>query len=278
MANDIDDTENGGMVVREKGRQIAKRHSAKHECENCEALRQKVKALTQDLATERTARRQSEERAKRLESRVSELEQRIEALLKGVQATQEMYRKEVDRLTVENRDLKEKVTDLEKTLAWFKKDKFGPRDEGLGEAVVVELEFNEPGSSQCNEPGWREANEPGALEANEPRSWRANEPGALSANEPSAGAKPKGQQPGSKGHGPTDRSGVPVAETVTMEIPGGCTCSQCGKAYVVLPETDNCWRRRKIGIILAKGALGSRTNIAWICSRRNCSDSVILKD
>jgi transposase len=55
-------------------------------------------------------------------------------------------------------------------------------------------------------------------------------------------SKPKrkrGQQPGSKGHGPTDRSNVRVDDTVTLEVPGDCKCPECGVSYRVLSRTRN---------------------------------------
>ncbi|HEY9778397.1 MAG TPA: IS66 family transposase [Planktothrix sp.] len=49
----------------------------------------------------------------------------------------------------------------------------------------------------------------------------------------------RGQQPGSKGHGPTDRSNVRVDDTVTLEIPGGCKCPECGVSYRILSRTQD---------------------------------------
>jgi len=49
----------------------------------------------------------------------------------------------------------------------------------------------------------------------------------------------RGQQPGSKGHGPTDRSNVRVDDVVELAIPGGCKCSECGISYMVLPVTQD---------------------------------------
>jgi transposase len=51
--------------------------------------------------------------------------------------------------------------------------------------------------------------------------------------------KNRGQQPGSEGHGRTDRSNIRVADTVELAIPGGCNCPECGKAYLVLPVTED---------------------------------------
>lgn len=194
---------------------LEKRHSQAPEIER----------LRRELGEEREARRA--------------LEAKVDALLVGMRDMQGMYEKEINQLKVEKRDLMEKLEAANKTIAWFQKEKFGSKDEPLPDDAVVELEFNEPGSSSQNEPGAKEANEPGAEDRNEPGCLKRNEPGARAANEPKAAGRAKGQQAGSRGHGRTDRSKVPVSETRVLEIPGGCDCAKCGKPYVVLPETDN---------------------------------------
>lgn len=184
-----------------------------------------IERLRQELEKEREARRA--------------LEAKVDALLAGLRDSQRMYQREIDQLRVENRDLKEKLEDANKTISWLRKEKFGSKDEPLPDGTVVELEFNEPGSSGANEPSAKDLNEPDASKANEPKSLRYNEPGAIEANEPHAESQPKGQRTGSSGHGRTDRTKVPVSETHRLEIPGGCKCATCGKEYVELPETDD---------------------------------------
>ncbi|MFA7340541.1 MAG: IS66 family transposase [Candidatus Obscuribacterales bacterium] len=51
-------------------------------------------------------------------------------------------------------------------------------------------------------------------------------------------SKPRGQQPGSKGHGRTERGSIPTSETITLEIESGCKCSTCGKGYRQLTSTE----------------------------------------
>jgi transposase len=209
-------TENGGMSAEKKGlRSIEKRHPQAFEIER----------LRQELDGEREARRA--------------LEAKVDALLAGMREMERMYQSQVNQLEVQNRDLRAKLEAAEKRIAWFEKEKFGSQDERLPEGAAIELEFNEPGSARSNEPGAKDGNEPGAVEFNEPRSLKHNEPGARGANEPNASALPKGQQAGKPGHGRTDRSKVPVAETHTLRIPGGCACVTCGKQYLELPETDD---------------------------------------
>jgi len=200
---------------KKKLRSLNKRHT--------QAL--EIELLRKELAEEKEARRA--------------LEAKVESLLQGLKDTRDMYQREVNRLQVENRDLKEKLEKAEKTIEWFRKQKFGGTDEPLPEGCVIELEFNEPGSSKANEPSAKELNEPDCDKLNDRKSIRSNEPGAREANEPKAEGRPKGQQAGSSGHGRTNRDNVPVSETVKLEIPGGCCCKKCGKKYRALPETDN---------------------------------------
>jgi len=210
------DTENGGMAGAKKKLEVVnQRHT--------QAL--EIERLGNELAAERAAR--------------LALEEKFDKLLEGFRATERMYQKRINELEVENRDLREKLESAEKTIAWLRKEKFGSKDEPLPEGSVVELEFNEPGSSLCNEPGVKEASEPEAAKSNEPKCLKHNEPGARAANEPKATGLPKGQRPGAPGHGRTNRDGVPVSETQELKIPGGCFCGKCGKEYLVLPETDN---------------------------------------
>lgn len=55
----------------------------------------------------------------------------------------------------------------------------------------------------------------------------------------SGSKKKRGQQPESKGHGRTDRSAVRLADTIKLAIPGGCNCPDCGKAFLMLPVTED---------------------------------------
>lgn len=200
---------------KKKLRTVDKRHT--------QAL--EIELLRKELAEEKEARQA--------------LEAKVDSLLQGLKDSRDMYQRDVNRLQVENRDLKEKLEKAEKTIEWFRKQKFGGTDEPLPEGCVVELEFNEPGCSKANEPSARESNEPDWSKLNDRKSLQFNEPGARAANEPKAAGRPKGQQEGSKGHGRTNRDNVPVSETLKLEILGGCFCKRCGKKYAELPQTDN---------------------------------------
>lgn len=207
--------ENGGMAKNgNKLRVVAATHT-----QAAEIVRLRV-----ELETEKQARQA--------------LEDKIDRLLEGFRATERMYQKEIERRDVEIRDLKEKLEKAEKTISWLRKEKFGSKKEPLPDGLVVELEFNEPGSSKCNEPGAVDCTEPGASKWNEPKSLKLNEPLAREFNEPNGPTLPKGQQAGAPGHGRSKRDTVPVSDIQTLDIPGGCACASCGTPYVVLPEKD----------------------------------------
>jgi transposase len=142
-----------------------------------------------------------------LRGKIAELDGKIEKLMAGMRAQEKMFGRTVQKLEKEKADLEERLDDANKTLSWFRKTYFGEKSEKL-----------DPESA-----------------ANE------EQPDTEQPVETSAGksGRPKGQQKGSKGHGPTDRSGIPIGEEITVEIPGGCKCAACGKVYKVLPETDN---------------------------------------
>lgn len=139
-----------------------------------------------------------------LRGQIAGLDAKIEKLLTGMRAQEKMFSHTVQKLEIEKADLQEKLDDANKTLSWFQKNYFGEKSEKL-----------DPESA-----------------ATEDTEQTGEEP-------PAKSARPKGQQKGSKGHGPTDRSGVSVGDEIEIEIPGGCNCASCGKAYKVLPETDN---------------------------------------
>ncbi len=65
------------------------------------------------------------------------------------------------------------------------------------------------------------------------------EPDTTEHEDESNPKRKRGQQPGSKGHGPTDRSNVRVDDIVELAIPGGCKCPECGISYLVLPGTQD---------------------------------------
>jgi transposase len=99
-------------------------------------------------------------------------------------------------------DRDKKIEKLNKRISWFEKQHFGRK---------TEKSRPEPTDAQ-------------AADVAEP--------------EKNSGRK-RGQQPGSEGHGRTDRSGVPVSDTVPIEMPGGCKCPDCGTPYLRLSVTDD---------------------------------------
>jgi transposase len=131
--------------------------------------------------------------------RVSELESENEKLQKNRWATEEHLRKQIRKLEKDVAERDAKIEKLNKELAWLRKKVFGDGTE---------------------------KQKPEATEATE---------------EPSSASKAKkrnrGQQPGSEGHGPTDRSGLPVSEIIPLKLAGGCSCPDCGTPYLELATT-----------------------------------------
>jgi transposase len=165
-----------------------------------------IEDLWAELQQVRAALEVSERRAAALEIRVKELEDENSKLRKARWATEDFLQKTICKLEKEVSDRDKKIEKLNKQVTWLKNQKFGTKTE---------------------------KSRPEATEA-------IAEESAVGESEPSKnGRKKRGQQPGSKGHGRTDRTGLPVLETVPLDISGGCACRQCGKAYLRLPVTDD---------------------------------------
>ena len=165
-----------------------------------------IEDLWQELQQVRSALEASERRAERLERRVKELEEENTRLRKGQWATEEYLRGQIRKLEKDVADRDAKLEKANKQLAWFRKNQFGSRSE------KAEGKAGEPESS------------------GEPQE---------EVVEQTNGKRSRGQQPGSRGHGRTDRGGVPVGETLTLSVPGGCSCPDCGVPYLVLPVTED---------------------------------------
>ena len=144
--------------------------------------------------------------ADELRRKMAELDLKIENMTIGLRSTENMLNGKIRVLEKDKLELEVKLDDANKTLSWFRNDKFGSKSERLEPEESTE-ETTKPADSE--------------------------------AQLQSGPKRPKGQQPGSDGHGRTDRSGIPVSETVPLDIPGGCTCAKCGKEYVILPATDD---------------------------------------
>lgn len=160
-----------------------------------------VEGLWLELQQVRAALEESERRAERSELRIRELEEENERVRNGRRQTEDFLQATIRKLEKDVSDRDKKIERLNKQLEWFRRQKFGRTTEKT---------------------------RPEATEAQ-----------ATDVEELEKSGRKKGQQRGSKGHGRTDRSGVPVSETVPLEIPGGCKCPDCGKAYLKLSTTQD---------------------------------------
>jgi transposase len=162
-----------------------------------------IEDLWTELQQVRSALEVSELRAGRLESRVRELEQENQRLRKKRWETEEYLQRQIRKLEKDVAQRDEKLEAANKQLAWFRKHVFDKKSEKDGLPEEQDKETEDQPEQQEKE--------------------RRN----------------RGQQPGSKGHGRTDRSGVPVVDTVTLGIPGGCACLKCGKPYRLLSKMED---------------------------------------
>lgn len=163
-----------------------------------------IEDLWLELQEVRAALEVSERKAARLEVRVHELEAENRKLRKARSSTEEFLQTTIRKLEKDVSDRDTKIEKLNKRVTWLRNQKFGrkteqPRPEA-SEAVVPVPADSEPSKSE---------------------------------------RKKRGQQPGGVGHGRTDRSGLPVSETVPLAISGGCTCPKCGKAHRRLAVTED---------------------------------------
>src|SRR5262249_752871 len=69
------------------------------------------------------------------------------------------------------------------------------------------------------------------------KSEKTSGPEATDASKPSR-PRPRGQQPGSKGHGRSDRSALVVVPEVYDLSPGQSCCPVCGEAFVPFPGVE----------------------------------------
>ncbi|KPQ45403.1 MAG: Transposase IS66 family protein [Candidatus Methanoperedens nitroreducens] len=163
-----------------------------------------IEDLWEELKGVRKALEKSERRAKRLELRVAELEAENKKLRRKRLETEDFLQGKIRKLEKDVADRDRQLEKTKKQLAWFNKTFFDETSEKL-----------EP------EP--------------EKKSPSGDEP--PEEQDSKTGKRKRGQQPGSKGHGRTDRGNIPIADTITIEIPGGCSCPDCGKSYRILSVT-----------------------------------------
>jgi len=164
-----------------------------------------IEDLWKELQEVRAKLEASERRASTLEARVEELEEENSKLRQARWGTEEYLQKTIRKLEKDVSDRDKKIEKQNKQLAYLRKQVFGRKTE---------------------------KSKPEATEAT------AADITPESKAEQSS-KKNRGQQQGSEGHGRTDRSGLPVSETVPLKIAGGCNCPQCGTPYLELPVTED---------------------------------------
>lgn len=158
-----------------------------------------IEDLWAELEQVRRALEASERKAALLESEVQELKKENEKLRNTRCSTEDFLQKTIRKLEKDVNDRDKKIEKLNKQLAWFRKQQFGKKTEKA---------------------------KPEPTEATD-----------AAESKPEQGKKNRGQQPGSNGHGRTDRTSLPVSDIVPIKIRGGCKCPQCGKPYLELPAT-----------------------------------------
>lgn len=153
------------------------------------------------------ARTALERRVQGLEWKVADLEAQNRTLRQGRSGTEDLLRKAIRELELKVVDLTEKLEAADKQLVWFRNNKFNRTTEQAGANPKPEPVSVNKGAGAKDEP-------------------KSSDP-----------QKPKGQQPGSKGHGRSDRCEV---DTIVkyLDIPGGCACGTCGTAYRLMARTE----------------------------------------
>lgn len=143
-----------------------------------------------------------------MEWRLQALEAENRALRNSRRETEEFLQREIRKLQKDVADRDEKLEKANEQLAWFKKNYWGSRSEKGGAKGEEEQAADEEKSGEETE----------------------------TAGEAPGSKKKRGQQPGSKGPGRSDRSQLREDEQ-PVDIPGGCNCGTCGKPYRQLLTT-----------------------------------------
>jgi transposase len=187
-------------------RSTARAKNKRHGHEQSKVGNLTLEGIWGELQRVRAALDVSEQRAERLERRVEELEAENKALRKKRGETEAFLQAKIRTLEKKVADRDRKLEAANKLLSWFRKNYFGPISESL-----------QPSETDDSETPSNEA----------------------SKNKGKGKKRARGQQRGSKGHGRTDRSNVSIADTVILEIPGGCACPDCGMAFLELTKTQD---------------------------------------
>ena len=164
-----------------------------------------VESLRTELRSEKLAREGLQRENTQLRGDIDRLTERVEQLLQAQRQTEEYLQKQIRKLEKEVADRDEKLESANKQLAWFQKNYF---DRKLEEVPAEE----DPETEEVNEP-------------------------APEVDDGGTNVHKRGQRPGSKGHGRTDRSEIPQ-EDQPMQI-ADCVCESCGTAYRELAKTEN---------------------------------------
>lgn len=163
-----------------------------------------VEQLREELRTEKLARELVERDNLELRAQIRALNARIDLILRAQRSSEDYLQRQIRQLEKNVADRDEKLESAQKQIAWFQKTYFGASSEANSAAA----------SQEEVEP----------LEAHE-------ETQDAPAN------RKRGQQPGAKGHGRSDRSTIPTdEETIYIR---DCACKTCGKAYRILTKTQD---------------------------------------
>ncbi len=141
----------------------------------------------------------AQKKAERLEARLREVEAENRRLREQRARTEEIWRKQVQKLELKIITLEGQLEEANKQLTWFRKKTFEKTSEKGGAS-------QKPANADSPE---------------------------IEAKTKAA----KGQPRGSKGHGRSDRSEVET-RIEYLEIPGGCSCESCGTQFRLLPKTE----------------------------------------
>ena len=145
------------------------------------------------------------------QKRIQELEDENRALKRQLAATAESFYKRQRALELKVERLTSQLERANSTLTWFRKEYFGRKSE----------QFAAPPVAADEEAVGAAAAGPTDINTEQPEITRK-----------------RGQQPGSTGHGRTDRSQLP-SEDIWLDVPN-CACNICGKPYrLVLGTTDS---------------------------------------
>lgn len=158
-------------------------------------------------------RKAAERRAETLQWQIDRLELENKRFQEGRWQTEEFLQSTIRTLELEVSELKDALEQANKTITWFRNDKFKRESEAA--KVHKAATEDSQGTATADNPV-----EEGSTDDGDEKPKRN-----------------RGQQPGSKGHPRSDRSALPD-KPVVLEIEN-CACPQCFTPYFELPETDD---------------------------------------